>query len=305
MPAASMMGRPPHGGLDRGATWALAALFGVLAITAGWWALALWPLPTDTPEWVARARAACFGSTVSGLPNAGGWALLIGQPTGMLIFLFAVWGQAVTRGLESLRGRWAGRLVLAFTSLFLLTGTLAAATRVASARSDAFDVRGGQPAGPLVEVEGEAAEFGLVDQFGQRVTIQQFRGQPLLVTFAFAHCTTVCPLLVKDMLVARRELGGDVPAVVVTLDPWRDTPSRLPSIAAAWQLPEGVHLLSGTVEEVEFVLDRWKIPRIRNQSTGEVIHPAVTYIVAPNGRLAYMSDGSVERMVQGMERVRR
>lgn len=300
----TMTGRPPPGGLDRGATWALAALFGVLVITAGWWALALWPLPAETPEWVARARAACFGSTVSGLPNAGGWALLIGQPTGMLIFLFAVWGESVTRGLEALRGRWVGRVVLAFTGLFLLTGTLAAATRVASVRGDAFDVRGGQPAGPLVEVKGEAAQFGLVNQHGERVTIEQFRGQPLLVTFAFAHCTTVCPLLVKDMLVARQELGGDVPGVVVTLDPWRDTPSRLPSIAAAWQLPEGVHLLSGTVEEVEFVLDRWKIPRIRNQSNGDVIHPSVTYIVAPNGRLAYMSDGSVERMVQGMERVR-
>lgn len=305
MTTAPTTGRPPPGGLDRGTTWALTALFGVLAITVGWWALALWPLPTDTPEWVARARAACFGSTMSGLPNAGGWALLLGQPTGMLIVLFAVWGESVTRGLEVLRRRWAGRMMLAGTGLCLLTGTLAAATRVASVRGDAFDVDGGPPAGPLVELTGEAAEFGLINQHGERVTIGQFRGQPLLVTFAFAHCATVCPLLVKDMVVARRQLGGDIPGVVVTLDPWRDTPSRLPSIATAWQLPEGVHLLSGAVEEVEFVLDRWKIPRIRNQSTGEVIHPSVTYLVAPNGRLAYLSDGSVERIVQGMERVLR
>ncbi len=272
-------------------------------ITAGWWALALWPLPTETPEWVLRARSACFGSTVSGLPDAGGWALLLGQPAGMLIFLFAVWGGAVTRGLEALRHRWAGRLVLAGVALVLLTGTVAAAPRVASAQGASFDPQGGDRAGPLLELKGDAPELGLVNQQGERVTIGQFRGAPLLVSFAFAHCTTACPLLVKDMLAARRELGGAVPAVVVTLDPWRDTPSRLPSIAAAWQLPEGVHLLSGTVEEVEFVLDRWKIPRIRNQSTGEVIHPSVTYIVAPNGRLAYLADGSVERVVQALERV--
>lgn len=305
MPDTLARERPPPGGLDGGTGWALAALAGILAITVAWWALALWPLPDETPEWVVRARAACFGDTVSGLPHAGGWALLIGQPAGMLIFLFAAWGGAVTRGLEALRHRWVGRLALAAVTVVLLSGTLAAATRVASARGATFDPRASADRpGPLVEVQGEAAEFGLVNQHGERVSIEQFHGQVLLVTFAFAHCATVCPLLVKDLLVARDQLGGDLPAVVVTLDPWRDTPSRLPAIAAAWQLPDGVHVLSGTVAEVEFALDRWKIPRVRNGSTGEVIHPSVTYIVAPNGRLAYMADGSVERVVQAVGRVR-
>lgn len=297
--------RPPPGGrMDPEAAWAVAALAGVLLVTAGWWALALWPLPAETPEWVLRARAACFGSTVSGLPNAGGWALLVGQPLGMMIFLFAVWGASVTRGLEALRRGPAGRLALAASTVLLLTGTLAAATRVAGARGERFDPRGSEAA-PLMEAKGAAPEFGLLDQHGRRISIGQFLGRPVLVTFAFAHCETVCPLLVKDLLQARAALGGDLPGVVVTLDPWRDTPARLPAIAAAWGLPEGVHLLSGTVAEVEFVLDRWKVPRIRNQSNGEVIHPAITYVVAPNGQLAYMADGSVERVVQAAERVRR
>lgn len=298
--------RPPPGGrLDRGAVWGLAALAGILVITAGWWALALWPLPAETPEWLVRARAACFGRTVSGLPNGGGWMLLIGQPLGMLIILFAVWGGAVTRGLEALRVQRLGQVVLAVAVLMLLAGSVGAVNRVASAGGARFDITGGNSPAPLVEENRDAPEFGLLNQHGERVTIAQFRGKPLLVTFAFAHCTTVCPLIVKDMLVARNELGGDIPGVVVTLDPWRDTPRRLPSIAAGWQLPEGVHVLSGTVEEVEFVLDRWKIPRVRNQSTGDIVHPSVTYIVAPNGRLAYFSDGSVERVVQAAERVRR
>lgn len=296
--------RPPPGGrIDRGAAWGLAALAGILVITAGWWALALWPLPEETPEWLVRARAACFGRTISGLPNGGGWMLLVGQPLGMLIVLFAVWGGAVTRGLEALRVRRFGQVVLAATALMLLAGSVGAVNRVATATGDRFDLRGGDRAAPLVEENRDAPEFGLVNQHGERVTIAQFRGEPLLVTFAFGHCATICPLIVKDMLAARRELGVEIPAVVVTLDPWRDTPSRLPTIATAWQLPEGVHVLSGTVQEVEFALDRWKIPRVRNQSTGDIVHPAVTYIVAPNGRLAYWSDGSTERVVQGARRV--
>lgn len=295
---------PPAGGPDRGAALAVAALGGILVITAAWWALALWPLPAETPEWVLRARAACFGSTASGLPNAGGWALLVGQPLGMLVFLFAVWGESVIRGLEAVRRGWMGRLALGAAAVALLVGTLAAATRVAGAGGEAFDPRGGGGA-PLMEVKGEAPGLDLVDQHGTRITTDRFVGRPVLVTFAFAHCETVCPLLVKDLLQARTALGGEVAAVVVTLDPWRDTPSRLPAIATAWALPDDVHLLSGTVPEVEFVLDRWKIPRIRNQSDGEVIHPAVTYVVAPNGQLAYLTDGSVERVVEAAERVMR
>jgi len=299
------MSHPAHPLPLRGTGWALGALAAILAVTAGWWALALWPLPAEAPEWLARARAACFGSTDSGLPDAGGWALLVGQPLGMLVFLFAAWGGAVTRGLEGLRHRRAGRVALAATGLLLLAGSAAAASRVASARGSGFDPAGGG-AGPLVELDEAAPALGLVDQHGATITVEQFRGRPLLVTFAFAHCETVCPLLVRDALAARAQAGDDPPAlVVVTLDPWRDTPARLPAIAEAWQLPEGVHLLSGEVEQVEQVLNRWKIPRVRNQVNGDVIHPSVVYAVAPNGRLAYLADGTLERTVDAVRRLQR
>lgn len=298
---------PHRPGLDRGAGWGLVALATLLAITAAWWALALWPLPAEAPEWMARARAACFGKSAGGLPDGGGWALLIGQPLGMLMFLFAVWGGAVTRGLEALRQAWLGRVVLAVTALLLLAGSAAAAVRVASGRGGGLDAAGGDNAGgPLVEMNEKAPALNLVDQAGQAIGVEQFEGEAVLVSFVFAHCATVCPLLVKDLLTARSRVDGPPPPVVlVTLDPWRDTPSRLPSIAQAWQLPDGVHLLSGDVEAVEGVLNRWKIPRVRNQANGEVIHPSVVYVVAPNGRLAYMSDGAIEGVVQAVDRVRR
>jgi len=307
MPHSPMDSPVPATTEPRGSGWAIAALFAVVGVTAAWWALALWPLPAESPEWMARARAACFGKTVSGLPNGGGWALLIGQPLGMLIFLFAVWGGAVTRSLEALRRGWVGRMVLAATALLLLVGSAAAATRVASAKGTVFDPTAGTGSpGPLVEMNEAAPALGLVDQAGVRLTTEQFQGEPLLVTFAFAHCETVCPLLVHDALAARARMAEPLPPlVIVTLDPWRDTPSRLPSIAAAWQLPDGVHVVSGAVEEVEEVLSRWKIPRVRNPSSGDVIHPSVVYIVAPNGRIAYMADGTPDRVVQAVEQVRR
>ena len=45
----------------------LAALGLILLITAGWWALALWPIAVH-PGWLARTREVCFGTGLDGLP---------------------------------------------------------------------------------------------------------------------------------------------------------------------------------------------------------------------------------------------
>ena len=75
---------------------ALGALGTVLAITIGWWALALWPVDAETPAWFVRTREVCFGAMASGLPNAGGWLLLVGQPLGMLLILVIGWPDSVS-----------------------------------------------------------------------------------------------------------------------------------------------------------------------------------------------------------------
>ena len=79
----------------------LPALAMILVITVSWWTLALWPIDTATaPEWLTLTREVCFGTAGGGLPNAGGWLLLVGQPLGMLLVLFAVWGREVREALR-------------------------------------------------------------------------------------------------------------------------------------------------------------------------------------------------------------
>src|SRR3990172_6306176 len=51
---------------------ALGALGFILAVTAAWWALALWPLPDAAPAWLVRTRAVCFGALRDTLPSAAG-----------------------------------------------------------------------------------------------------------------------------------------------------------------------------------------------------------------------------------------
>ena len=150
----------------------------------------------------------------------------------------------------------------------------------------------------LTRVSDPAPAFSLVDQRGQPITLERFRGHPVLVTFAYAHCDTICPIVVADVLAAQRQLTDRSPAVVViTLDPWRDTPGRLDTIANEWKLGPESHLLSGPPEAVERALNAWRIPRVRNQQTGNLSHPAIVYVVGADGRIAYVVQGNAAAIV--------
>ena len=98
-------------------TWARAALGGVLAVTAAWWALALWPLPAAAPDWLSRTRAVCFGTTPSGLPDVQGWMLLFLQPTLMLAQVLAIWGGELGADASRMSRSRRGRLALAIVAM--------------------------------------------------------------------------------------------------------------------------------------------------------------------------------------------
>ncbi len=283
---------------------ALLALAFLVLVSAAWWALALWPVPSEAAAWLVRARFVCFNVGPSGLPDASGWLLLIGQPIGMFAALMAIWGSAVRSGLRRLAAQARGRVLIGAALLLLLGGLSAAGTRVVSANSEAvpFAV---EPALPdtYPRLDRPAPALGLVDQRGERIDLSALRGRPALVTFAFAHCEAVCPTIVRQVVAAQRQLreGADasrVPrVVVVTLDPWRDTPSRLPALAQDYELGEGAFVLSGTVADVTGLLDRWNVARGRDEKTGMIAHPPLVYVLDAEGRIAFAATGGTETLL--------
>jgi protein SCO1/2 len=140
-------------------------------------------------------------------------------------------------------------------------------------------------------VTGNTPPVALVDQHGGVVRLSEFRG-PAILVFAFGHCATVCPGVVHDMLAARRSAGRpDVPLFAITFDPWRDTPDRLPTIARTWGLDVGDRVLSGSVADVERVLDAFSVSRQRDERTGDVAHVPTTLLLDGDGRIAWRIDG--------------
>jgi protein SCO1/2 len=108
-------------------------------------------------------------------------------------------------------------------------------------------VRGGNngQAGPTLQGTDlggvSAPDFRLTDQFGNPVSLSQFRGRPVVLTFLYTHCPDTCPLIADKIHLALEKLGSDsskVGVLAVSTDPQGD------DVAAAYHFSEVHHLLN-------------------------------------------------------------
>lgn len=169
---------------------------------------------------------------------------------------------------------------------------------------------------PTRRLDQDAPALGLLDQNGERFDLERLEGRSSLVTFAFGHCETVRPVIVRDALEVQERTramaaAGSLAAervprvVVVTLDPWRDTPSRLPHLVHHWKTGEDAFLLSGEVDAVNRVLDGWNVARERNEKTGDVAHPPLVYVLDASVRIRYATTGGVDTLLALVSRSER
>lgn len=70
----------------------------------------------------------------------------------------------------------------------------------------------------------KAPNFTLTDQDGKRVSMAQFRGKPVVVTYLYTHCKETCPVAAQMIRGALDDLGRrQVPALAISVDPFNDT----------------------------------------------------------------------------------
>ncbi len=214
-----------------------------------------------------------------------------------------IWGRSVGNALRDLWLGGASRVGLVGVAVLLTAAVSAATVRVVGGAGRtgpaAFEIVDADVPDTYPRLDRPAPDIGLVDQTGAKVDLERFEGRPMLVTFAFAHCSTICPLLVRDALRVQRALadaGVQVAVVVITLDPWRDQPSRLLSIADKWGLGSDAFVVSGEIEKVHEVLAAWNVPWQRDERTGDIVHPRLTYIVDGSSTIAYAASGGVDQV---------
>jgi protein SCO1/2 len=286
---------------------ALALLLWTVA-TLIWWAFAFTPLPSEPPAWLSVARHACFGSADDGLPAPHGWMLLTLGPVSFLLGIVVLWGRQLPSALVRAGRSHAGRVVavalaaaVAFEGFWVLRKVDAARAIGAWAQTAQDDA-----ALPIdyPRQDALAPDFALVDQHGDRLSLGALRGRPVVLTFVFAHCETLCPLIVERLKQASQEPSG-TRVLLVTLDAWRDTPGSLPGIARRWALPPGFHMLSSRDGgEVLTVSTRYGVTSVRDERTGDITHPGLVFLIDADGRLAYtFSNPSAAWVREGLRRL--
>jgi protein SCO1/2 len=81
--------------------------------------------------------------------------------------------------------------------------------------------------GALLPPGVRAPDFALRDENGRRVTMKEYRGRVVVVTFLYSHCKTECPVQAQQIKGALDDLGHPVPALAVSVDPPGDTPKSV------------------------------------------------------------------------------
>jgi len=141
-----------------------------------------------------------------------------------------------------------------------------------------------------------APELGLRDHLGRRVTTEEFRGKAMFVTFVYAGCPDVCPLIVSNLRRTLDRLGPrakDVQMIAVSVDPAGDTPARITTYLRSQKMTGRMLWLVGSRADLESAWMRWGIDtRIPRENPDLVEHAAPIYGVNAQGVISTIYDSS-------------
>ena len=157
-----------------------------------------------------------------------------------------------------------------------------------------------------------APDFRLTDQFGHLISLSQFRGKPVVVTFLYTHCPDVCPLTAEKLHTVMQSLGADaqkVGVLAVSVDPKGDTMTAAQQFSQTHKMLNYWHFLVGTHGELAPV---WAAYSMYSQpaavstpaSKGSVSHSSALYVIDKQGHeRVFLSDDFTPQELTGDLRV--
>ncbi len=144
--------------------------------------------------------------------------------------------------------------------------------------------QGAPMASTSVQQGTPAAPFTLLDQFGRRHRLADFRGSVVLLTFVDPRCTGICPLTADLLRRAKSSLAGDPTVQLVAIDANPEATSV--ADVRRWSVRQGMlHewlFLTGPLRQLRRVWAEYGI-RVVEQG-GDVAHTSVIFLIDPIGR---------------------
>lgn len=130
-----------------------------------------------------------------------------------------------------------------------------------------------------------APNFLLTDQFGKSISLAQFKGKPVVLTFLYTNCPDECPLIAEKMHATLQDLGNaasSVSMLAVSTDPQRDTISAALKFSQKHRMQNYWHYLVGPKSKLAPVWSAYSIYARQQQQT--VSHSLGLYVIDKQGR---------------------
>lgn len=149
-----------------------------------------------------------------------------------------------------------------------------------------------------------APDFELRDQEGERVSMRALRGRPVIVTFLYTHCEDTCPIQAQTVRGALDDLGHDVPALAISVDPPNDTPRSARKFLAEQRATGRLDFVLGPRAQLQPVWDGFGV---RPQSVTEEHNARITLVDARGiQRVGYPgSEATPERLAHDLRLLER
>ncbi len=149
--------------------------------------------------------------------------------------------------------------MLALLGFFL--GTASAWHQVSKEQDAGYQVAQIEPAAGTSLMGSEiGGPFTLIDHEGRQVTERNYEGSYKLIFFGFTYCPDVCPVELRKMAEAMKEMGpvaANIQPIFITTDPARDTPETMKQYVKMFH-PRLVGL-TGSPDELKKVRDEYKV----------------------------------------------
>jgi len=134
-----------------------------------------------------------------------------------------------------------------------------------------------------------APPIDLRNYLGQPVTLAEYRGKAVLVTFLYTNCPEICPLITSNLRVALNQLGAErakVQIIAVSVDPRGDTPATVARFLQAHEMAGSMQYLVGSAAQLSRTWAAWSVGSAREAGQPDLIaHSALVYGITASGRL--------------------
>lgn len=148
--------------------------------------------------------------------------------------------------------------------------------------------------------EHTISNFKLVNQHGRNTTLEAWKGKIVVAHYFFTHCPSICPKMIYNL--KRVQAYSGIPNLQInsfSVDPERDSVSRLQTYASQFDIKGNWNLLTGNKKQL-YALARKSFLVVATDGDGgpdDFIHSDKLVLIDTQNRIRGLYDGTDEASV--------